>query len=243
MADAAVAADKERSPVPPQTVSSELTTTNAVTVSGPGVAIPADHVTTGPAFKAPASWFQRSSTPTGTSSTVKHSLLAMVPSQPLSRPSSATPPSPAGNLQPPSIPALVQTKLPSAAVPEIVFGSPAVLEEDTKAQVQQLAAVPGTLVQAQADAVRPQQDIAVRPAQSPQETEQQIADKKLRRDKRVHKTAASMHWQLMRRLAEISTDIEMLNHEVSTACFTTTALWQQPHFWHTHVTIALFCWT
>ena len=208
---AAVETDKERSSVPPQTVSSELTNTTAAT--GPSAAAPVDHVTTGSVVKGPPSWFQRSSTPTGTSSTVKHSLLAMVPSQPLSRPSSATPPSPARNLQPPSIPALAQTKLPSPTV----TGSPAVSEQDAKPQVQQQATVPGILAQAQEDTAHLEQDNAAKTIQSQQETEQQIADKTLRRDKRVQKTAASMHWQLMRRLAEISTDVEMLNHEVSTA--------------------------
>lgn len=213
---AAVETDTERSSVPPQTVSSELTNTTAGTATGPSAAAPVDHVTTDSVVKGPPSWFQRSSTPTGTSSTVKHSLLAMVPSQPLSRPSSATPPSPARNLQPPSIPAFAQTKLPSPTLPETVAGSHAVSEQDAKPQMQQQATVPGMSAQAQEDTAHPEQDNAVKTIQSQQETEQQIADKTLRRDRRVQKTAASMHWQLMRRLAEISTDVEMLNHEVST---------------------------
>ncbi|KAL0051058.1 hypothetical protein WJX82_001222 [Trebouxia sp. C0006] len=63
----------------------------------------------GSAFRSPASWFNRTTSST-TGSNPKHSLLAMVPSQPLSRPTASAPPSPASHLQPPTIPALDDLK-------------------------------------------------------------------------------------------------------------------------------------
>ena len=39
-------------------------------------------------------------------------------------------------------------------------------------------------------------------------------EKEMKRDRRMRKTEAKMRWQLMRRLAEISSDVELLNHEV-----------------------------
>ncbi|KAL0026079.1 hypothetical protein WJX79_007769 [Trebouxia sp. C0005] len=63
----------------------------------------------GPAFRSPASWFNRT-TSSANGSNPKHSLLAVVPSQPLSRPIASAPPSPASHLQPPTIPALDDLK-------------------------------------------------------------------------------------------------------------------------------------
>ena len=40
-------------------------------------------------------------------------------------------------------------------------------------------------------------------------------EKQMKRDKRMRKTEAKMRWQLMRRLANISSDVELLNHEVT----------------------------
>ena len=46
------------------------------------------------------------------------------------------------------------------------------------------------------------------------------AQKQAKRDKRLRKTEASMRWQLMRKLANISADVEMLNHEVQQVLLT-----------------------
>ena len=183
----------------------------------------------GPVFKSPASWFQRSNPSATTSSTVKHSLLAMIPSRPLSRPSSAAPPSPARNLQPPSIPALDQAKQspsPKATVSTLsALPQPAMQQQQQQPQQQQqqqpqLQQQPQQQQQDAADVGQQEEAGAEQgnpmlAVQSQPETDPQLASKKARRDRRIQKTAASMHWQLMKRLAEISTDVEVLNHEVS----------------------------
>lgn len=214
MADVPVPSEAERSPPASQVTLAEQTGSRDVQAPTTTAAPPADSVDLGQTRKSPASWFQLSGTPTGTSPTVKHSLLAMVPSQPLSRPSSATPPSPAPKLQPPSITAFTQPALPVPAASEPASAAASVPQQDSKEQ-QQHTASPTRAVAKQEQQASPQQGDPVAIGQSQHETEQQISNKKLRRDKRIQKTAATMHWQLMRRLADISTDVEMLNHEVS----------------------------
>lgn len=205
---------RERSPHPSQLATAEQTS-RGVNAPSTAVELSADSTIAGQTFKSPASWFQRS-TPTGTSSAVKQSLLAMVPPQPLTRPSSATSPSPARSLQPSSLPELAQPKVPSPA--DRTKPSAAEAEQANKQQQQpQIQTGPDTTTLEQADEADPQQGSPVLSLQAQQEDEQQLAKKQLRRDKRIQKTAASMHWQLMRRLADISTDVEMLNHEVSVA--------------------------
>lgn len=136
-------------------------------------------------FRSPSSWFNRTSSTTS-SGHLKHSLLDMVPSQPLSRPISPAPPSPASQLQPPTIPApspvspLVSTPKESAAVLE---GNAEHAEGSKQPQGEQ-----GT---------------------------ETMDEKQTKRNKRMRKTEAKMRWQLMRRLADISSDVELLNHEVS----------------------------
>lgn len=209
MSDTAPPYDTERSSPAPVVASAgpvgSLVAENPRSTAAP----PAEHVKLSQTSMSPATWFQRSVAPAGPSSHVKHSLLAMVPSQPLSRPSSATPPSPAQNMQPPSLPALTQPKLPSPAVAEDAISQLPVPQQAPGAQQQQRstsAAAPEIAQPATGHACLSQQDSG-----------QQAVNKKRRRERRIQKTAAAMQWQLKRRLADISTDVEMLNHEVSLA--------------------------
>lgn len=164
---------------------------------------------TGQGFRSSASWFNRT-TNSASGSDPKHSLLAMVPSQPLTRPTASAPPSPASQLQPPTIPVLDELKQPE---PASLLGAPA-----------SMLAAPGQLVSAaqpgDQSAEQSQQPKASINAQGEQQEQQEANDaeasesKQAKRDKRLRKTEANMRWQLMRKLADISADVELLNHEV-----------------------------
>lgn len=154
-------------------------------------------------FRSPSSWFNRTSSSTS-SGHPKHSLLAMVPSQPLNRPIGSAPPSPAGPLQPPTIPALDQLKQPSGSASPAQVAPP----------LQQVSAPKDPATAPTKDQeVHAEQAEASKDLQPGQTSEANQA-KQLKRDRRMRKTEASMRWQLMRRLAEISSDVELLNHEV-----------------------------
>ncbi|KAL0031566.1 hypothetical protein WJX77_007539 [Trebouxia sp. C0004] len=162
------------------------------------------HPTSGPAFRSPASWFNRT-TSSATGSNPKHSLLAMVPSQPLSRPTQSAPPSPASHLQPPTIPALDDLKhteefstLPAAPVCSTAPASPVLAAAQPAGQNQNT-----------------ESDSKVDAGKQDPEGAELAASKQAKRDKRLRKTEANMRWQLMRKLAEISADVELLNHEVT----------------------------
>ena len=147
-------------------------------------------------FRSPSSWFNRTSSSTS-SGHLKHSLLDMVPSQPLNRPLSSAPPSPASQLQPPTIPALEQLKQrpDSASMAEASAPSP---------------------VSPQTSALKDPADGAEGSKDAKHEQQAEATDEKqMKRDKRMRKTEAKMRWQLMRRLANISSDVELLNHEVT----------------------------
>lgn len=150
-------------------------------------------------FRSPSSWFNRTSSSTS-SGHLKHSLLDMVPSQPLNRPISSAPPSPASQLQPPTIPALEQLKQGSGSARLAEAPAPSPMSPQTSAP-KELAAEHAEGAQGTKDA-----------------KQEQVAgltdEKRMKKDRRMRKTEANMRWQLMRRLADISSDVELLNHEV-----------------------------
>lgn len=152
-------------------------------------------------FRSPSSWFNRTSSSTS-SGHLKHSLLDMVPSQPLIRPLSSAPPSPASHLQPPTIPALEQLK-PRP-------GSASMVEPPAALPVSaQISAPQGPAADHEASARLAEGSKAQRDQKA-----EATNEKKLNRDRRMRKTEAKMRWQLMRRLADVSSDVELLNHEV-----------------------------
>lgn len=155
--------------------------------------------TNGPAFRSPASWFNRTSSATG--SHHKHSLLAMVPSQPLSRPTASAPPSPASHLLPPAIPALDGMKQTE--------------ELSTSAAAPVSSTAPGSPASAAPAGQNPESDSKVDAVKQDPEGAKPSASKQAKRDKRLRKAEANMRWQLMRKLADISADVELLNHEVT----------------------------
>jgi len=159
--------------------------------------------TSGSAFRSPASWFNRTTSST-TGNNPKHSLLAMVPSQPLSRPTASAPPSPASHLQPPTIPALDDLKQTEE------FSTLAAAPVSSTAPVSPVSAAAQPAGQDQDQ--NPESDSKVDAVK--QEGAEPSASKKAKRDKRLRKTEANMRWQLMRKLADISADVELLNHEV-----------------------------
>jgi len=162
--------------------------------------------TSGPAFRSPASWFNRT-TSSATGSNPKHSLLAMVPSQPLSRPTASAPPSPASHLQPPTIPALDDLK----QTEDFTTLAAAPTSSTAPASPLSAAAQPAGWSQ------KPESDSKVDAVKQDPEGAQPSASKQAKRDKRLRKTEANMRWQLMRKLADISADVELLNHEVWSA--------------------------
>ena len=145
-------------------------------------------------FRSPSSWFNRTSS--STSSHLKHSLLDMVPSQPLNRPISSAPPSPASQLQPPTIPALEQLKQRPGSAKVAEASAPSPVSPQTSLQKEPAEGAEGS-----------------KDAKLEQKAEA-TDEKQMKRDKRMRKTEAKMRWQLMRRLADISSDVELLNHEV-----------------------------
>lgn len=162
---------------------------------------------TSPALRSPASWFNCSTSSAG-GSHIKHSLLAMVPSQPLTRPTASASPSPVGQLQPPTIPALDQLKQPETT---------GKLPASSTVSASQLPVAPHLEDQAAAQNHRSAADgnIEADNQQSDVLNNAQASDsKRMKRDKRMRKTEANMRWQLMRKLADISADVELLNHEV-----------------------------
>ena len=145
-------------------------------------------------FRSPSSWFNRTSSSTS-SGHLKHSLLDMVPSQPLNRPISSAPPSPASQLQPPTIPALQLTQ-PQGSMKMAEASAPSPVSPQTSALKEPAEGAEGS-----------------KGAKHEQKAEARD-EKQMKRDKRMRKTEANMRWQLMRRLADISSDVELLNHEV-----------------------------
>ena len=166
-------------------------------------------------LRSPVSWFNRTTSSSG-SGNPKHSLLAMVPSQPLSRPTGSASPSPAGQLQPPSIPALEQLKQSEAlsSIPELPASLAAAAEQPGAAAAEQPGAAPAPSSQSDASHLRPESGAATNDKGELHASQLSRAQKQAKRDKRLRKTEASMRWQLMRKLANISADVEMLNHEV-----------------------------
>ena len=162
--------------------------------------------TSGPAFRSPASWFNRTTSST-TGSNPKHSLLAMVPSQPLSRPTASAPPSPASHLQPPTIPALDDLKQTEE------FSTLAAAPVSSTAPVSPVSAAAQPAGQNQ----NPESDSKVDAVKQDAEGAEPSASKQAKKYKRLRKTEATMRWQLMRKLADISADVELLNHEVWSA--------------------------
>ena len=159
-------------------------------------------------FRSPSSWFNRTSS-SPNSGHPKHSLLAMVPSQPLNRPLGSAPPSPASQMQPPSLPALQQSKQPQRSASMADAPVPSPVSPQTSPQAGPAAAPshaqPASPEHADADAgADAQNDQGIKISDAKQE----------KRDRRMRKTEANMRWQLMRRLADISSDVELLNHEV-----------------------------
>ena len=158
-------------------------------------------------YRSPSSWFNCTSSSTS-SGHPKHSLLAMVPSQPLNRPLGSAPPSPASQLQPPSLPALESSKQPSnipslaAALAPSPVSPKVVVPTETSAVPNDAKAVSTEVAEASKD-IQDKQSVAA------------DSTRQLKRDRRMRKTEASICWQLMRRLADISSDVELLNHEVS----------------------------
>ena len=128
----------------------------------------------------------------------------MVPSQPLSRPAASAPPSPASHLQPPTIPALDDLKQTEEL--SILAGVP--VSSTTPVSPVSAAAQPAGQDQ------NPESDSKVDAVKQDPEGAEPSASKQAKRDKRLRKTEASMRWQLMRKLADISADVELLNHEV-----------------------------
>lgn len=150
-------------------------------------------------FRSPSSWFNRTWSSTS-SGHLKHSLLDMVPSQPLNRPISSAPPSPASQLQPPTIPALEQLKQRP--------GSAIVAEAPAPSPVSPQTSAPKELAAEHAEGAQGSKD--AKQEQGAGATD----EKRIKKDRRMRKTEANMRWQLMRRLADISSDVELLNHEV-----------------------------
>ena len=146
-------------------------------------------------FRSPSSWFNLTSSSTS-SGHLKHSLLDMVPSQPLNRPISSAPPSPASQLQPPTIPSLEQLTQPRGSIKVAEASAPSPVSPQTSALKEPAEGAEGS-----------------KGAKHEQKTEA-TDEKQMKRDKRMRKTEANMRWQLMRRLADISSDVELLNHEV-----------------------------
>ena len=150
-------------------------------------------------FRSPSSWFNRTSS-SASSGHLKHSLLDMVPSQPLSRPISSAPPSPASQLQPPTVPALEQLKQQPGSAKVTEASAPSPVSPPTSAQKEPAAEF--------AEGAKGSKD-----AKHEQRAEA-TDEKQMKREKRMRKSEANMRWQLMRRLADISSDVELLNHEV-----------------------------
>lgn len=192
----------------PERMVADVPTSQALQLSGP--ASPGNLPQTGSrpatasAFRSPASWFNRTSSP-ASGSNPKHSLLAMVPSQPLTRPTASAPPSPPSHLQPPTIPALDQLKQnnASATLPAAPASTAATEPISAALQIGDQSAAPSQKPESDSNADTAKQ-------QEPD------ASKLAKRDKRLRKTEANMRWQLMRKLADISADVELLNHEVYT---------------------------
>ena len=129
----------------------------------------------------------------------------MVPSQPLTRPTASAPPSPPSHLQPPTIPALDQLKQNHASATLPAAPASTAATEPTSTALQ-LGDQPAALSQ------KPESDSN---ADTGKQQEPDVS-KQAKRDKRLRKTEANMRWQLMRKLADISADVELLNHEVYT---------------------------